>query len=159
MKKIVALSTLILICSISFAQLFNTGSVELDKDLGIINANAKLDLKTFKLNLSISHNLPIPKIDDLLKILEPAEIILAKDISDIVNKPIDDVVSSYKKNKDKGWGQVAKEMGIKPGSAEFHALKGKSKDKASKGNNKSKNKGKGKGQGKKGKPKEKGKKK
>lgn len=106
---------------------FNTGSVEFDKDLGLINTNAKLDLKTFKINTNVSHNIPIPQIEELLKILEPAEIILAKDIADAVNKPIDAVVETYKGNKEKGWGVIAKEMGIKPGSPEFHALKGKAK--------------------------------
>jgi hypothetical protein len=145
MKKIFLLPTLLLICSISFAQLsFNTGSVELDKDLLTINKKAKLDIKGFTIDLNLSHSIPIPKIKDLLKFMEPAEIVLAKDISIIVNKPIDDVVTSYKANKDKGWGQIAKEMGIKPGSAEFHALKGKTKGK---GNSKGKSNGKGKSKG------------
>jgi hypothetical protein len=29
----------------------------------------------------------------------------------------------YKQSKGKGWGVIAKELGIKPGSPEFHALK------------------------------------
>jgi len=127
---------------------YNTGSLEFDKDLGIINANAKLDLKTFKLNTSVSHNIPIPKIEELLKIMEPAEIILAKDVADAVNKPIDTVVDSYKANKDKGWGVIAKEMGIKPGSPEFHALKGKTKkNKENHGKSGEKGKGNSKGNG------------
>lgn len=128
MKKNFLLFVLLICSVLVFGQVkFNTGSVEFDQDLGIINANAKFDLKTFKLNTSVSHNLPIPKIEELLKIMEPAEIILAKDVADAVNKPIDTVVASYKINKDKGWGVIAKEMGIKPGSPEFHALRGKTK--------------------------------
>lgn len=38
-------------------------------------------------------------------------------------KPTDQVVQVYKANQGKGWGVIAKRMGIKPGSAEFHALK------------------------------------
>jgi hypothetical protein len=150
MKKIILLPILVLIYSVSFSQLtFNTGNIEFDQNLGAINTKAKLDLKTFKLELSVSHNLPIPKIEELLKIMEPAEIILAKDIADIVKKPIDEVVSVYKVNKDKGWGYIAKQMGIKPGSPEFHALKGKTKNKGGKAKNKDKGgKGKGKGNGK-----------
>lgn len=154
MKKTLVILLLTIIMSSSFAQVkFNTGNVEFDTDLGIINTNAKLDLKTFKVDLNISHKLPIPKIEELLKFLEPVEIILAKDIADIVNKPIDDVVVSYKKNKDKGWGVIAKEMGIKPGSPEFHALKGKTKTRKDKGKSEDKGKGNGnskdKGKGKK----------
>jgi len=37
--------------------------------------------------------------------------------------PTERVMGMYKKNKGRGWGVMAKEMGIKPGSAQFHALK------------------------------------
>jgi hypothetical protein len=49
-----------------------------------------------------------------------------------IGKPIEEVVSTYEKNRDKGWGYIAQQMGIKPGSPEFHALKGKSKTKKEK---------------------------
>jgi hypothetical protein len=38
-------------------------------------------------------------------------------------KPAEQVVRVYKANRGKGWGVIAKSLGIKPGSAEFHALK------------------------------------
>lgn len=153
MKKIIITLLAITTFSVAFAQVkYNTGNVEFDTDLGIVNANAKLDLKTFKVDLNISHQLPIPKIEEMLQIMEPAEIILAADIAQVAQKPIDAVVTSYKKNKDKGWGVIAKEMGIKPGSPEFHALKGKTKTRKDKGKSEGKGKGnrnsKGKGNGK-----------
>ena len=61
---------------------------------------------------------------------------------------IDDVIISYKKNKEKGWGVIAKEMGIKPGSPEFHALKGKTKTRKDKGKSEGKGKGNGNSKGK-----------
>jgi hypothetical protein len=33
------------------------------------------------------------------------------------------VMKKYKAGKKKGWGALAKSLGIKPGSPEFHALK------------------------------------
>jgi hypothetical protein len=33
------------------------------------------------------------------------------------------VVREYKAHKGQGWGVIAKNLGIKPGSKEFHALK------------------------------------
>jgi len=45
------------------------------------------------------------------------------------------VIDSYRKNKSKGWGALARDLGIKPGSKEFKALKDKiqaSADKAKK---------------------------
>jgi hypothetical protein len=38
-------------------------------------------------------------------------------------QPTEQIVNTYKANQGKGWGVLAKQMGIKPGSAEFHALK------------------------------------
>jgi hypothetical protein len=39
------------------------------------------------------------------------------------HQPIERVLTVYDSHKAKGWGAMAKELGIKPGSAEFHALK------------------------------------
>ena len=85
MKKNILLASFMIIYCLSFSQLtFNTGSVELDKDLVTLNANAKLNIKGFAVDLNASHSIPIPKIEKLLKIMEPAEMILAKNISVIV---------------------------------------------------------------------------
>lgn len=145
MKQLtVLIFTSLLSLNYLFAQLsFNTGSVELDNKLGVINSNAKLDLKTFKLDFSVESKLSVTKIDEFIKIMEPAEVVLAHLISQVTEKPIDNVVSSYKANKEKGWGVIAKDMGIKPGSAEFHQLKKMTKIK--KENNKSSNNGNSKG--------------
>ena len=48
MKKIIITLLAITTFSVAFAQVkYNTGNVEFDTDLGIVNANVKLDLKTF----------------------------------------------------------------------------------------------------------------
>lgn len=121
--------------NISFAQIaFKTGNPEMETNLNSMNVNAKLDLGKFKADLSLSYGLPATKIDNLFTLnMEPAEVFLALEIGHIINKPVDDVVTVYKANKGKGWGVIAKEMGIKPGSAEFHALKNSSKGKGNKG--------------------------
>jgi hypothetical protein len=81
--------------------------------------------------------------------MAPGDIYMAAEISNIIHKPIETVSETYTKNKDKGWGQIAKELGIKPGSKEFHEMKdrfkthGKSGDKG--GNGKSGSHGNGKG--------------
>jgi hypothetical protein len=38
-------------------------------------------------------------------------------------QPMDVVLRQYKSNGKKGWGALAQSLGIKPGSAEFKALK------------------------------------
>jgi hypothetical protein len=41
----------------------------------------------------------------------------------LTQRPVLAVAEEYKKNEGKGWGVMAAEMGIKPGSLQFHELK------------------------------------
>lgn len=96
----------------------------------------------------------------LEKKISPHAIYMMSGISNISGKNIVDVESSYTRNQGQGWGVIAKEMGIKPGSPEVHALKrGKSSQKScphkqrkaskkKKHQHKHHKKGKGKGKGK-----------
>ncbi len=124
------LFSILLIAAVSFAQgqtNFRTGDATLEAELNITNRDAQRNLSTFKSNVSIEFGIPKPRIEGLLRIMQPAEVVLAIRISTVTRKPLDVVVQNYKVNKSKGWGYIAKQMGIKPGSPEFHALKGKSK--------------------------------
>ncbi len=109
-----------------------SGDAELDVSLSNINTQAKLDLTVFKKDMTVSFGITNAKLDNLLISMHPADIFLSLQIGKLVAKPVDVVVASYQKNKSKGWGVIAKEMGIKPGSKEFHALKGKAKEKGNK---------------------------
>ncbi len=55
--------------------------------------------------------------------MEPADVYMSLEIAALTNKTLDDVIIVYDANRDKGWGFITKEMGIKPGSEEFKALK------------------------------------
>ena len=44
-------------------------------------------------------------------------------LGELSHRPIAEVISVYHTHRKKGWGVMAKELGIKPGSSEFHALK------------------------------------
>ena len=58
MRKAVMLLLTLLFTIISNAQvLFNTGSAEMDADLGKINADANLDFGAFKTNLTLSYDI------------------------------------------------------------------------------------------------------
>jgi hypothetical protein len=74
--------------------------------------------------------------------MEPADIYMTVELAMISGTPVDRVVEIYRVNQGKGWGVIAKQLGIKPGSAAFKALKNKAVDHATK----LKNKGKGKNQ-------------
>lgn len=115
--------------SLIYAQTFNSGDKELDGSLLEINAQAKLDLNTFKIGLKAEFNLTTEKATIMLKTMEPADLYMVVLVSKCAGKPVDLVTTSYAKNKGKGWGVIAKEMGIKPGSKAFHELKNSAKGK------------------------------
>ena len=118
----------------------NTGDKEFDNFLKDLNIQAQADLKIFNKNLSVKYNVPENKIETLIvkDKIAPADVFMILETAQLVNLPVDNVTTAYHKNKDKGWGVIAKELGIKPGSEKFHALKKKTKEEKTKGNTKGK---------------------
>lgn len=148
MKKI-ALLILILFSHLSWAQdtdfLPNTGDNEMDIFLKKVNSDAKKDVTEFKNMVTNKFNIAKKEIEKLLLDMLPGDVYMAAQVSKATGKSLTEVSSTYKKNKGKGWGVIAKELGIKPGSPEFHALKksmkksgGKNKEGKGKGKNKEK---------------------
>lgn len=54
---------------------------------------------------------------------EPADAYMLLRLGEMADEPIEEVIEVYKARKGHGWGNLAKSLGIKPGSREFHALK------------------------------------
>lgn len=147
MKKIISLFALLALISFAKAQTKiipftpTTGDKELNAVLVEENNKAIKDIATFKKDVKTTFNIEEKKIEETLLKLAPADLLMAAQVSIAINKPFDVVVTKYEANKAKGWGVIAKELGIKPGSPEFHAMKdrmkskGKMKGKAEKGNN------------------------
>jgi hypothetical protein len=54
---------------------------------------------------------------------KPSDAYLVLRLGEMSKQPIENVIEKYKSDKGKGWGALAKSLGIKPGSKEFHALK------------------------------------
>lgn len=146
MKKI-ALLIMVLFSHLSWAQetdfLPNTGDNEMDVFLKKVNSDAKKDVAAFKNMVANKFNIVKEDVEKLLSDMLPGDVYMAAQVAKSTGKSLTEVSTTYKKNKGKGWGVMAKELGIKPGSAEFHALK------------KSMKKSEGKGKGGKGKNKEK----
>ena len=124
----------------------NTGDTEMDGFLHQINNDAKKDAGAFTNMITNKFNIAKTDVEKLLKDMVPGDVYMAAQVASIVNKPVTQVSSTYLKNKGKGWGAIAKEMGIKPGSPEFHALK-KSMKKPGGGNDEGEGNGKGNGNG------------
>ncbi len=116
----------------------STGDSEMDIVLRDVDVQAHADINFFKNDVSATFSIGRPKIESALLILSPGDLFYAAQLSVSIGKPFETVVESYKKNKGKGWGVIAKEMGIKPGSAEFHAMKKSLKSKGAKSSGKGK---------------------
>lgn len=116
---------------------------ELDSFISSINVQAKADLPGFKAKLSAQFGVPAPEIDVLLKsVPTPGDVYMTLRVGQVAGVSSDAVLKEYKAHKGKGWGVIAKNLGIKPGSKEFHDLK---KGDLGPGSGDSKVKGKGKG--------------
>lgn len=127
---------------------YNTGDIDLNKSLLTIDANAKLDFGAFKVRIGGSYDVTEKKLNYLSTEIgmSAGDIYMSVEVAKITKRSLDEVITVYSTNKNKGWGVIAKELGIKPGSAEFHALKGNVKgkgNKKSKGGKNKKSKGKG----------------
>lgn len=104
-----------------------------------ININANADIGAFKVNVGAEFGAGAPKIDAVLSaVASPADAYMVLQVSNVTKRPVEAVIQEYKVNKDKGWGVMAKNLGIKPGSPEFHALKNGKYANESKNKNKAK---------------------
>ena len=111
------------------------------------NIKAKAGPDGFRAQLSTRFNIGNAEVQVVLgNVDSPADAYLVFRLGEMSSKPVDYVLKKYKTEKNKGWGVLAKSLGIKPGSKEFQALKAGSdlygKTNMSKGKKKNKSKGK-----------------
>lgn len=137
-KNILALFVMLAFGASTQAQIVKftatVGDPEMDNMLTSIHNQALKDITAFHNNVVSTFNIVGSKVDAALKILAPGDVYMAAQLAVSANKPFDEVVKTYSANKSKGWGAMAKEMGIKPGSPEFHAMKKSMKSKGNSGN-------------------------
>ena len=103
----------------------NTGDNDFDNALNNLNTIAHADLDNFMNKLSGTFGISKPWIENLVKRenIPPADEYMIARTASVTNQPIDTVKKNYLANRGQGWGVIAKHLGIKPGSKEFHALK------------------------------------
>ncbi len=146
-KAVIIMSMMVFVVS-SFAY---AGDFDWIKDFDI---QAKLDPSGLKTRLGARFQVGDLKINTVLSNAEkPSDAYMMLRLGEISKQPVEKVVETYKAQKEKGWGAMAKSLGIKPGSKAFHALKngqdlykdkkmsqdqkkGKKKDKGEKGKGK-----------------------
>ena len=119
MKRIMILSLCTLLLSLTSA-----AWASLDGFMANLNIQARADLPGFKAGISAQFGVPLPQVELVFaKVAAPADVFMTFQLGQMTNKPAPVVLQSYQGNRTKGWGVIAKELGIKPGSAQFHALK------------------------------------
>jgi hypothetical protein len=147
MKKIIFGVALLILASV----LAPVAHAQLESFLDNLNIKARADMSGFSVKLATQFGVPLPQVQAIIKTVEaPADAFMCLQLGQMTNKRPETVVQTYKTNKGKGWGVIAKELGIKPGSPEFHALKRgdfvfTGEPSGGTGNGKGKGKGKGKG--------------
>ena len=96
----------------------------LDGFLDSLNVQARADMNGYSAKLSLQFGVPEVQVRAVISsVKEPSDAFMCLQLGHWTQKPAEQVVTVYKANQGKGWGVIAKSMGIKPGSAEFHALK------------------------------------
>jgi hypothetical protein len=99
-------------------------SATLDSFLSNVNVQARADLPGFSVKVSTQFGVPVPRVEAVLgMVATPADAFMVFQLGQMAHRPPETVVQTYQTHKGKGWGVIAKELGIKPGSREFHALK------------------------------------
>jgi hypothetical protein len=130
MKQILTVATFLLFLglhfqSVAFALQTSTGDWNLDSLLGKINERAKSDPDGFTKQLSQKYGIPEEEIRQAKERggLSDGDTYMATALARKTNRRVGDVAAEYKQNQGKGWGVMAMNMGIKPGSPEFKELK------------------------------------
>ncbi|MGE5558990.1 MAG: hypothetical protein ACM3WV_10325 [Bacillota bacterium] len=121
---------LILVLAFPAFAFTRSGDGELDVALSILNTSGRSDYGTFKSEMVLSYNITAGKIDFFyLKMgVQPADVFMICVLATLAGVSIDRVYALYRVNKPQGWGYIAKQLGIKPGSKAFHSLKGKARN-------------------------------
>lgn len=138
-KMVIGVVMALLLCS----SVAIAGEFDWIKDF---NITAQVDPSGFRARLATRFQIGEAKINAVIgNVREPADAYMVLRLGELSNHPPERVMREYQSGKGKGWGLLAKSLGIKPGSKEFHALKnGHDLDDRQRGKDKGADKGKGK---------------
>ena len=96
----------------------------LDSLLSKLNNEARANLSGFSARISAQFGVPEAQVSVVLStVSKPADAFMVFQLGKMTRQPPDKVLQVYQTEKGRGWGAMAKDLGIKPGSSEFHALK------------------------------------
>src|SRR5512136_251185 len=112
---------LVVVIGLVLFGLTSAAHADLDAFLSNLNVQAQADLPGFKVKLSTQFGVPLPTVETIIaQVRLPGDAFLCLQLGQMARKPPERVVQTYQRSHAKGWGAIAKELGIKPGSPEFH---------------------------------------
>ena len=119
--KIFGVSVVVLLAILFMPSATRAGDFDWIRSL---NIQAQADPSGFRLRLATRFNIGDAQIQAVLSNVErPADAYVFLRLGEMSGQPPKVVIERYKTSKGKGWGALAKSLGIKPGSEDFHALK------------------------------------
>ena len=90
-----------------------------------LNLRSDSDPYGYKSGLASRFRTPETQLSLILKSVgAPADAYMVLRLAELSGRPPEYVLKQYQGKKSKGWGALAQDLGIKPGSREFKALKG-----------------------------------
>jgi len=104
---------------------YRTGSVQLDGYLRNLSVAASVDFGSFRTRISTLYNLSSGRMERLYAEVgrSPADLFMLLEVSRLTRRTPEQMFPIYWRYQRQGWGVIARQAGIKPGSAAFHALK------------------------------------
>ena len=126
-RKIIALAGILALAFVAGQNLFaQTDSPDLEDEIAQVNQAGEEDLTALLTRLSVQYNVELTVLLDLnAQGYEPGQLWLALEIRSASDKTLAEALTLVGETKGHGWGVLAQALGIKPGSAEFFALKTK----------------------------------
>lgn len=125
MKKVLFFCLFVILLAATAGFAAPKGDAALDAHLSSVNNNALQNMDTFMVRMNQAYGASRSVVESLMHShkLNAGEVYMTFWLSQITKKQPSYVADTYKANRGKGWGVIAKRLGIKPGSPEFHALK------------------------------------
>ena len=121
MMKLIKMLFMVLMVLLLVSSITEAGDFDWVKDF---NIKAEVDPSGFRARLAARFKIGNVEIEAVLSNVEkPADAYMVFRLGEMSRQSTGYVVEKYKAGKGKGWGALAKSLGIKPGSKEFHALK------------------------------------
>ena len=96
----------------------------LEDFLSNLNVQARADMNGFSLRVASQFNVGDADVRAVISsVPDPADAFMVFHLSQITHRPPAEIIRIYRGRGHRGWGEMAQEMGIKPGSPEFQDLK------------------------------------